>query len=139
MRLSLIGSSVNKRHVYIAPTHFISQQFPPDEILEMTNDILRTREFENLKTVLDMYNMEIHPKKLKPDYHLLKTTVKGSIEQNLRTRSSDTRNRKIESTMMVKNQREQHHVLKGQGDCWQWKAIRAVIERKQLQIPARDQ
>ena len=25
--------------------------------------------------------------------------------------------------MLLKNQREQHHVLKGQGDCWQWNAF----------------
>ena len=49
--------------------------------------------------------------------------VKRSIEQDLRTRNFETRKEKIESNMLVKNQREQRHVLKGQGDCWQWKAM----------------
>ena len=45
---------------------------------------LRIRESEKLKTVLELYNMEIHQKKVGPDYHRLKTMVKRSIEQNLR-------------------------------------------------------
>ena len=44
----------------------------------------RIRESEKLKTVLELYNMEIHQKKAGPDYHRLKTMVKRSIEQNLR-------------------------------------------------------
>ena len=38
-------------------------------------------------------------------------------------RNFEARNGIIESNMLVQNQREQRHVLKGQGDCWQWKAI----------------
>ena len=34
---------------------------------------LRIRESEKLKTVLELYNMEIHQKKAGPDYHRLKT------------------------------------------------------------------
>ena len=34
------------------------------------------RESEKLKTVLELYNMEIHQKKAGPDYHRLKTMVK---------------------------------------------------------------
>ena len=33
---------------------------------------LRIRESEQLKTVLELYNMEIHQKKAGPDYHRLK-------------------------------------------------------------------
>ena len=47
---------------------------------------LRIREFEKPKTVLELYNMEIHQKKAGPDYHRLKTMVKRSIEQNLQLR-----------------------------------------------------
>ena len=43
-------------------------QFPSDDILE--------RESEKLKTVLELYNMEIHQKKAGPDYHRLKIMVK---------------------------------------------------------------
>ena len=45
-------------------------------LLSMTNDDilegmckLRIRESEKLKTVLELYNMEIHQKKAGPDYH----------------------------------------------------------------------
>ena len=45
-------------------------QIPHDEILEGLCK-LRTRESEKLKTVLELYNMEAHQKKLGPDYHRL--------------------------------------------------------------------
>ena len=47
----------------------------------MTLYKLRIRESEKLKTVLELYNMEIHQKKAGPDYRRLKTVVKRSIEQ----------------------------------------------------------
>ena len=46
-----------------------------DDILESLYK-LRIRESEKLKTVLELYNMEIHQKKAGPDYHRLKTMVK---------------------------------------------------------------
>ena len=58
-------------------------QIPPDDILEGLCK-LRTRESDKLKTVLELYNVEIHQKKAEPDYHRLKTVVKRSLEQNLR-------------------------------------------------------
>ena len=48
---------------------------------------IRIRESEKLKTVLELYDLEIHQKKAGPDYHRLKTMVKGSIEQDLRNRN----------------------------------------------------
>ena len=42
------------------------------------------REFEQLKTVLELFDLEIHQKKLGPDYHRYKTMVKRSIEQEIR-------------------------------------------------------
>ena len=56
-------------------------KIPPDDILESLHK-LRIRESEKLKTVLELYKMEIHQKKAGPDYHRLKTMVKRSIEQN---------------------------------------------------------
>ena len=44
---------------------------------------LRIRESEKLKTVLELYDLEIHQEKLGPDYHRLKTMVKRSIEQEI--------------------------------------------------------
>ena len=57
---------------------------------------LRIRESEKLKTVLELYNMEIHLKKAGPDYHRLKTMVKRSIEQHLRIKNFEARNGNFE-------------------------------------------
>ena len=59
-------------------------QIPSDDILESLYK-LRIRESEQLKTVLELYNMETHQKKLGPDYHRLKAMVKRSIEQEKST------------------------------------------------------
>ena len=53
----------------------------PDDILEGLYK-LRIRESQKLKTVLELYDLETHQKKLGPDYHRLKTMVKRSFEQN---------------------------------------------------------
>ena len=50
-------------------------KIPLDDILEGLYK-LRIRESEKLKTVLELYNMEIHQRKIGPDYHRLKTMVK---------------------------------------------------------------
>ena len=42
-----------------------------DDILEGLNK-LRIRESDKLKTVLELYDLETHQKKLGPDYHRLK-------------------------------------------------------------------
>ena len=66
-------------------------KIPSDDILEGLYK-LRLRESEKLKTLLELYNMEIHQKKVGPDYHRLKTMVKRSIEQNLRIKIFEARN-----------------------------------------------
>ena len=45
---------------------------------------LRMRESDQLKTVLELHDMEIHQKMSMPNYQKLKTTVKRSIDQKLR-------------------------------------------------------
>ena len=50
-------------------------KIPPDDILEGLYK-LRLRESEKPKTVLELYDVEIHQKKIGPDYHRLKTMVK---------------------------------------------------------------
>ena len=62
-------------------------KIPPDDILEGLYKI-RIRESEKLKTVLELYDLEIHEKKLGPDHHRLKTMVKRSIEQDIRNKHS---------------------------------------------------
>ena len=66
-------------------------KIPPDDILEGLYK-LRIRESEKLKTVLELYDLEIHQKKLGPDYHRLKTMVKRSIEQDIRNKNFGIRN-----------------------------------------------
>ena len=75
-------------------------QIPSDDILEGLYK-LRIRESEKLKTVLELYNMEIHQKKAGPDYHRLKTMVKRSIEQNLRNKNFEARNGNCERNAVV--------------------------------------
>ena len=43
-------------------------KIPPDDILEGLYK-LRIREFDKLKTVLELYDWETHQKKLEPDCH----------------------------------------------------------------------
>ena len=64
---------------------------------------LRLRESEKLKTVLELYNMEIHQKKLGPDYHRLKTMVNRSIEQEIRNKNFGSRIGNFEKNAVVKN------------------------------------
>ena len=77
-------------------------KIPSDDILEGLYN-LRIRESENLKTVLEWYNMEIHQKKAGPDCHRLKAMVKRSIEQNLRNKNFGARIGNFEKNAVVKN------------------------------------
>ena len=75
-------------------------KIPPDDILEGLYK-LRIRESEKLKTVLELYDLEIHQKKLGPDYHRLKTMVKRSIEQDIRIKNFGIRNGNFEKNAVV--------------------------------------
>ena len=77
---------------------------------------------EKLKTVLELYDLEIHQKKTGPDYHRLKTMVKRSIEQDLRNRNFGIRNGNYERNAVVKNQGTKQCGQRILGDCWQWEA-----------------
>ena len=78
-------------------------KIPSDDILEGLYK-LRIRESQKLKTVLELYDLEIHQKKAGPDYHRLKTMVKRRIEQDLRNRNFGARNGNYERNAVVKNQ-----------------------------------
>ena len=75
---------------------------PHDDILEGLYK-LRMRGSEKLKTVLELYDLEIHQKKAGPDYHRLKTMVKRSIEQEIRNDNFGNRNGNFEKNAVVKN------------------------------------
>ena len=94
-------------------------KIPPDDILEGLHK-LRTRESEEFKTVLDLYDLEIHQKKLGPDYHRLKTVVKISIEQDIRNKNVGARNGNYETNAVVKNQGTKQRGQRILGNCWQW-------------------
>ena len=100
---------------------------PPDDILEGLYK-LRIRASEKLKTVMELYDLEIHQKKATPDYHRLKTMVKRSIEQNLRTKNFEARNGRFETSAVVKNQVTKQREQRTLGDCWQWKANKQCSE-----------
>ena len=94
-------------------------KIPPDDILEALYK-LRIRESEKLKTVLQLYDLEIHQKKVGPDYHRLKTMVKRSIEQDIRNKNFEARNGNSETNAVVKNQGAKQRGQRNLGDCWQW-------------------
>ena len=84
-----------------------------DDILEGLYQ-LRIQESEKLRTVLELYDLETHQKKLGPDYYRLKTMVKRSIEQEIRNKNF--------GNAVVKNEGTKQRVQKILGDCWQWEA-----------------
>ena len=83
---------------------------------------LRIRESDKLKTVLELYNMEIHQKKAGSDNHRWKTMVKRSIEQNLRMKNFEARSGNYETSAVVKSQGTKQREQRRKGDWWQWKA-----------------
>ena len=72
-------------------------KIPPDDILEGLYK-LRIRESEKLKTILELYDLETHQKKLEPDFHRLKTMVKRSVEQDIRNKNFGARNEIMRQT-----------------------------------------
>ena len=110
-------------------------KIPHDDILEGLYK-LRIRESEKLKTVLELYDLETHQKKLGPDYHRLKTMVKRSIEQEIRIKNLGS------ETEIVKVRRGQESGNKTActKNSWRLSAMgnqRAVCERRQMQFPPR--
>ena len=77
---------------------------PSDDILESLYK-LRIREPDQLKTVLELYDMEIHQKISRPDYQKLKTMVKRRKDQKLLLRNFDARSEKIETGAVVTSRR----------------------------------
>ena len=111
-------------------------KIPPDDILEGLYK-LRIRGSEKLNTVLELYDLEIHQKKLGPDYHRLKTMVKRSIEQDIRNNNFGARNGNYEKNAVVKNEGTKQRVQRILGDCWQWKSNGQCIKGDKLKFPSR--
>ena len=94
-------------------------KIPHDDILEGLYK-LRIRESEKLRTVLELYDLETHQKKLGPDYHRFKIMMKRSIEQEIRNKNFGIRNGNFEKNAVVKNQGIEQRVQRILGDCWEW-------------------
>ena len=109
---------------------------PSDDILEPLYK-LRIRESALLKTVLELYDMEIHQKISIPKYTKLKTMVQRSIDQKLRLRNFGAGHERIETGVVV-NRKGMSGVEGGKGSCDQWKEKRPVFERRPMQFPARE-
>ena len=91
-------------------------KIPSDEILESLYK-LRIRESDQLKTVLELYDVEIHQKISIPNHQKLKTMEKKSLDQKLRSRNSDARHGKIESKAVAESRKGQTGVDGGTGIC----------------------
>ena len=63
-------------------------KIPFDDILESLCKLM-VRESEQLKTVLELYDMEIHQKISKPNYQRLNTMVKRRKDKKIRLRNVD--------------------------------------------------
>ena len=75
----------------------VHDENPTEDILEGLYK-LRIRESEKLKTVLELYDLETHQKKLGLDYQRLKASVKRSIEQEIQNKSFGIRNGNLRRT-----------------------------------------
>ena len=91
-------------------------KIPSDDVSEILYK-LRIRESAQLKTVPELYDMEIHQKISMPNYQKQKTMVKRSLDQKLRLRNFDARNERIETGAVVTNRMG----VGENGTCYKWK------------------
>ena len=95
-------------------------KIPSDDVLESLYK-LKVRECDQLKTVLELYEMEIHQKISMPNNQKLKTMVKRSIDQKLLLRNFDARRGKIGTGAVLKSRKGLSGVERGKGVRYQWK------------------
>ena len=92
-------------------------KIPPDGVLESLYK-LRRRESDQPKTVLELYDMEIHQKIAMHNYQKLKTMVKRSTDHEI----FDARDERNETGAVVTSRRGLSGIARGKGVCNQWKA-----------------
>ena len=95
-------------------------KIPSHEILESLYK-WRIRESDQLKTELEVFEMEIHQKISRPNFQILKTMMMRRKDQKLRLRNFDARHKKIETGAVVKSRKGSIGVARGNGECHQWK------------------
>ena len=106
-------------------------KIPPDDAVESLYK-LRVRESDQLKTVLKLFDMEIHQKISMLDYQNLKTMVKRSTDQKLRLRNFDARHERVETGAVVTNRRGRCGVENLQREMLSMESKRTVFERRQV-------
>ena len=111
------------------------KEIPSDDILESLYK-LRIQESEQLKTVLELYDLEINQKISMPNYQRLKAMVKRSFDQQLRLRKFDARHEKIETGAVEKSHGELSGVERGKRYLLPVERKRAVFEGRPMQFPA---
>ena len=104
-------------------------KIPSDDIMESLCK-LRICESAQLKTVLELYDMEIHQKISMPNYQKLKTMTKRSRDQKLRLRNFDARRGRSEPGAVVMKRKGMSGVEEGKGTCYQWKEKRGSVRRE---------
>ena len=79
-------------------------QTPSDDVSESLYKF-KIRESDQLKTVLEMHDMENHQKMSMPSCQKLKTMVKRRKDQKLRVRNFDARHGRLESGAVIKSRK----------------------------------
>ena len=104
---------------------------PSNEILESLYK-LRIRESDQLKTVLEFYDMAIRQKTSMPNYQKLKTMVRRSKDHKLRLRNIKVRHAKNETSAVVKSHKGLSGVGRRKGICYQWRRKKTVFEGRPM-------
>ena len=105
-------------------------KIPSDDLWESLYN-LRIRESAQLKTVLELYDMETHQKISVPNCQKLKTMVRKSTDQKLRFRNFEAGHGRIESG--AKSRKGLIGVEGGKGICHQWKEKGQCSHRHETQ------
>ena len=108
------------------------RKIPHDDILEGLYK-LRIRESEKLKTVLELYDLETHQKKVRTWLSQIENYGEEKVSsRKFEIRIFGARSGNFEKNAMVKNQGTKQRVQRILGDCWQWETNGQCCERKQL-------
>ena len=93
---------------------------PSDDVLESKYK-LSIRQSDQLKFVLEIYDMEIHQKISMPNYQKIYTMVKRNTDRKLRLRNFDGKHERIESGAVKMSRKGPNGVERGKVICYQWK------------------
>ena len=104
-----------------------------DDVLESLYK-LRIRESAQLKTLLELYDMEIHHKISVSNYQKLITMVKRCIDQKLRLRNFDARHGRIETGAVVKNRKGMSGVERGKRYLLQCEKKKASVRKETMAV-----